>query len=94
MPWLALLSLAMLVGGVTVFAIKAKPAADAASALLTTLGSPNNTGFPLFMRAFEVSVWATVGVAGAALVFMVLAACVRLDQKLRKAGKYAHTTGK
>ncbi|KAL4458198.1 hypothetical protein ABPG75_013063 [Micractinium tetrahymenae] len=85
-PWLALLALALLVGGITVFAIKGLPAADAASQLLAALGSPTDTGFPLYVKAYQSSVWATVGVAGAAAVLLVLAACARLDQKFRRDG--------
>jgi len=88
-PWLALLSLALLVGGLTIFAIKGKPAADAADALLLALDSPSDEGFPLYMSIYSSSVWATVGVAGAAVALLLLAASVRLDQKLRRAGKYA-----
>lgn len=86
MPWLALLALALLVGGVTIFAIKGLPAADAATQLLTALDSTTDAGFPLYMSAYRSSVWATVGVAAAAAVLVVLAACVRLDQKFRRDG--------
>lgn len=85
-PWLALLALALLVGGVTIFAIKGLPAADAATQLLAALASGTDTGFPLYMEVFRSSVWATVGVAGAAAVLLVVAACVRLDQRFRRDG--------
>ncbi|KAL4435047.1 hypothetical protein ABPG77_003872 [Micractinium sp. CCAP 211/92] len=93
-PWLALLALALLVGGITIFAIKGLPAADAATQLLAALGSATDTGFPLYMKAFQSSVWATVGVAGAAAVLLVLAASVRLDQRFRRDGNvYSQSKG-
>lgn len=90
---MALLSLALLVAGLVVFAIKAKHASSAATDLLAFLASPTDTGFPAYMSAWDSSIWATVGVAGAACAFLVFSAAVRLDQKLRKTGKYGRTKG-
>lgn len=45
------------------------------------------------MKAWDASIWATVGVAGACCAALVLAAGVRLDQKLRKAGRYSSPKG-
>ena len=92
-PWAALLSLGLLVGGLTLVAIKGMAAADAADQLIQQVGSNVGTGFPRYMTIFRTSVWAMVGVAGAGVAALVLAASVRLDQKLRKAGKYRTAKG-
>ena len=93
MPWWALLSLALLVGGLTIFVLKANKASDAATALLAAVAADTATGWPQFMAIYKDSVWPTVGVAGAAIAALVFAASVRLDQKLRKVGKYGGSKG-
>jgi hypothetical protein len=92
-PWWALLSLALLVGGLTVFVLKANKASDAATALIAAVAADAATGWPRFMAIYKDSVWPTVGVAGAAIAALVFAASVRLDQKLRKVGKYGGSKG-
>ena len=93
MPWWALLSLALLVGGLTIFVLKANKASEAATALLAALAANTGTGWPQFMSIYKDSVWPTVGVAGAAIAALVFAASVRLDQKLRKVGKNGGAKG-
>ena len=92
-PWWALLSLALLVGGLTIFVLKAGKASDEATALLAAVAADTATGWPQFMSIYKQSVWPTVGVAGAAIAAVVFAASVRLDQKLRKVGKYGGSKG-
>lgn len=92
-PWWALLSLGLLVGGITLMAIKGPAAADAADVLLGQLSSDTGTGYPKYMSIYSTSVWVTVGVAGAGVAALILGASVRLDQRLRKAGKYGQAKG-
>lgn len=92
-PWLALAALALLVAGLVVFAMQAKDAVAAADALLGAVAADAGAGFPSAMAAWDSSIWATVGVGGATCAFLALLAAVRLDQKLRRAGKYGRARG-
>lgn len=92
-PWLALVALALLVAGCVVVAVKGKAASSAATELLDFVASPTSTGYPSYLSAWDASIWATVGVAGAAAAFLVFSAAVHLDQRLRKAGKYGKAAG-
>ena len=57
-PWVALLALALLVGGLALFAIKAKPASGAAADLLAYLGSAEaGSGFPAYLKVLGGGGW-------------------------------------
>jgi hypothetical protein len=92
-PWWALLALGLLVAGVVLVAIKGPAAAAAADDLMAQVQSDTSTGFPQYMSVYSGSMWATVGVGGAVGAFLVLGAWVHLDQRLRRAGKYAQAKG-
>jgi hypothetical protein len=92
-PWWALLALGLLVAGLTVTAIKGMAAADSAEALLQQVESSTSHGYPRYMSIYRCSVWVMVGVAGASVAFLVLGMSVRLDQRMRKAGKYSTAKG-
>ena len=83
----------LLVGGLTLMVIKGRAAADAALALLSAVQSDTTAGFPQFMTIWNTSLWPTVGVAGGCVFFVLLVASVRLDQRLRKAGRYRTPKG-
>ncbi|KAL4854876.1 hypothetical protein ACK3TF_004355 [Chlorella vulgaris] len=92
-PWWALLVLGLLVAGVVLVAIKGPAAAAAADDLMAQVQSDTSTGFPQYMSVYSGSMWATVGMGGAVCAFLVLGAWVHLDQRLRRAGKYAQAKG-
>jgi hypothetical protein len=92
-PWWALLALGLLVAGVVLVAIKGPAAASAAKDMLAAVGGSTSSGFPKYMSVYSSSMWASVGVAGAAALLLAVGASVRLDQRLRKAGKYSTPKG-
>ena len=72
---------------------KQATASDLDASQLTTSASVTRLFTPTCVQLFDVGVWATVGVAGAAIALLILTACTRLDQELRKAGKYEQAKG-
>ncbi|PRW59507.1 hypothetical protein C2E21_1364 [Chlorella sorokiniana] len=93
-PWVALVALALLVAGLAVFTIKSTAASSAATDLLNYVGSAESgQGFPAYLKTWKSSIFVTTGVAGACSALLAVVAAVRLDQRLRKAGKYSSSKG-
>ena len=87
-PWLSILASLFLIGGLVLFALNApKVSSDSDALLSATQSDDTSMGYPKYMNIFSVSWIATLAVAGATLVGLLLCAGFRTNQKLRKSGR-------
>ena len=86
-PWGAIISTMLVIGGLCITVIKGKAAGDTATALLAAAGSSNSGVFPKGVEVYNASWVVSLGLAGGCIAVLLLTAGARLVQKLRKAGK-------
>ena len=86
-PWGAIVSMMLVIAGLTITAIKGKAAGDTATALLAAAESSKSGVFPKAVEVYNASWVVTLGLAGGCIAVILLTASARLVQKLRKAGK-------